>query len=437
MKIGRTICAVLMVILCGIGWVTQASNLLAVKNEYAQAISAAQSYAANGLYQKAIQSYTSALSIREDADIRMALVETYEEAYADGVATKAAYQSALETACDLYPKQAEYWERLLRQLCNSGSYNDAYKQLSKAKRAGAESEALDALEIEITYSYSTSGSAYSEIYRSPNGYVVVCSGDGGWGVVAPNGGQAYSCNYRYISPYSDAGTAVFRTDSGTRLLDFSKVVQAILTEDISAARAYGDGLLPVYSDGQWRYFFCAGGEYLLDRYDDVSSFQNGIAAVQQEGMWSLIDTNGGRLSEASFDDVKLYGNGDYCYNDLMVASDGTYGLYHADGTRANDFSAQDMDLYMGGYMAFQDDSGLWGFVDQNGNVVLQPQFCAAKSFSGGLAAVYDGETWGFIREDGTVVIDYQFVDVSYFSQSGVCFVSKVDGTFYTITLRFP
>lgn len=86
------------------------------------------------------------------------------------------------------------------------------------------------------------------------------------------------------------------------------------------------------------------------------------------------------------------------------------------------------------FVASQD--GKWGFIDDEGEIVIKPVFQEAKSFSNGLAAVYDGEKWGFINKDGDLVIDYQFRDVDYFTEDGICFVSTYEDLYYMITLRF-
>jgi len=66
------------------------------------------------------------------------------------------------------------------------------------------------------------------------------------------------------------------------------------------------------------------------------------------------------------------------------------------------------------------DTGKWGFIDPQGNYVINPQFDYASSFSEGLAAVRvgDGDTgkWGFIDPQGDYVINPQFDDTSSFSE---------------------
>jgi len=69
-----------------------------------------------------------------------------------------------------------------------------------------------------------------------------------------------------------------------------------------------------------------------------------------------------------------------------------------------------------------EESGLWGFIDPTGKMVIPPQFSMVLaslkgSFSEGLAAVQPKENglWGFIDPTGKMVIPPQFNDASYFS----------------------
>ena len=72
-------------------------------------------------------------------------------------------------------------------------------------------------------------------------------------------------------------------------------------------------------------------------------------------------------------------------------------------------------------------NGKYGFVDENGNWIIEPQFGFADKFSEGLAAVKVAKKWGYIRPDGTWAIKPQFDDVNAFSQ-GLASV-KVDGKY--------
>lgn len=55
--------------------------------------------------------------------------------------------------------------------------------------------------------------------------------------------------------------------------------------------------------------------------------------------------------------------------------------------------------------------GLWGFIDTKGKLVIEPKFVSAAPFSGGMAQVKLGSftsRWGYIDKSGTVVIQPQY-----------------------------
>lgn len=65
-------------------------------------------------------------------------------------------------------------------------------------------------------------------------------------------------------------------------------------------------------------------------------------------------------------------------------------------------------------------SGLYGYVDKNGNWILKPQFNMAKPFSEGLAAVAEDSEWsmwGYIKPDGTYAIKPKFTEAYNFKNN--------------------
>ncbi|MEO0020342.1 MAG: WG repeat-containing protein [candidate division WOR-3 bacterium] len=58
----------------------------------------------------------------------------------------------------------------------------------------------------------------------------------------------------------------------------------------------------------------------------------------------------------------------------------------------------------------------WGYIDKTGNLVINPQFDDAWSFSEGLAVVQIGDKLGYIDKTGNLVISPQFAFASAFSE---------------------
>jgi hypothetical protein len=58
----------------------------------------------------------------------------------------------------------------------------------------------------------------------------------------------------------------------------------------------------------------------------------------------------------------------------------------------------------------------WGFINDKGLYVINPQFDQAHGFIKGLSAVKKGTKWGFINESGNLVINCTFSDAEDFSR---------------------
>ncbi len=65
----------------------------------------------------------------------------------------------------------------------------------------------------------------------------------------------------------------------------------------------------------------------------------------------------------------------------------------------------------------------YGYADENGNVVVKPQFTHAYPFEGGKAKVSKGNKWGYIDETGKAVIPIQYDNIEPF-ENGLARVQK-------------
>lgn len=99
-------------------------------------------------------------------------------------------------------------------------------------------------------------------------------------------------------------------------------------------------------------------------------------------------------------------------NIIVKNAEQLYGLCSADGElliepRYRRLSHCDGQLYLA-----CGENGFFGYVDANGNTVIDFQYIKALPFSECYAAVYDGEHWGFINELGECAIEFVFDDVA-------------------------
>lgn len=436
MKLIRFICAICLAVICALGWFSTLLERSSLSTQYASYIQQAESDAGRGLYQKAAQCYQNALALREDSEVRQKLLEVTCKGYEDGSIELRTYLNALQAACDADPKNIAHWETRLELLCQNQRYRDARTVLRAANNAHVTSSRIVELSDQVNYSFTVRGRTYSEVLTSPSGYSTVRREDK-WGILRPDGDEEYECEYVYVGPYGDGSAVLLCSETRHSIFDNHNVVQANLSWNGETAYAGGDGLLPLNNGNGWQYFDIASGAFLNGTYSNASGFQSGRALVKTSTGWCFL-TADGELTQTSFRDIKFYASGEYIFHDRMVAADQNgYGLFNSKGERLGELSASDMDVYMGGPVAFQASNGRWGFAAEDGSVLVEPQYENAKSFSHGLAAVFDGQAWGFINTEQRWVIPAQFADAGYFTSGGVCMVSDIGENYHGIVLRFP
>lgn len=437
MKKVRVVIAVVLIGLIAVGWISQIGNSIALNNKYKAYIASAEAYMEQGLYQKAIIEYDNAYAIKNSNKVLKSQVEAYRLSYQEGTSTSKEYAAILEDYCKTNEKDVEGWKALLTLYVDNSDYKSAYAAVRKCFDLGEKDEDLEKIMDDIIYSFKTSRKTYTQYYRSPNGYYTLYD-DKNWGIMDTTGEWMYECDYLYTGPINQNLESLMVSSLGNRVFDEDGITQAILSKTSDVTKAYGDGYIPMQdSDGKWRFYSCDEDKYVWEKYENVTAFQDEEAFVYDGSKWYCIGIDGKQIGKTKYDDVKMYSNGEYCYSDMFVASqDGKYYLFDKDGEKITESSYEDMDVYLGEYIAYMDKDGKWGFIDDEGEVVIKPAYQDAKSFSNGLAAVYDGKKWGFINKDGDVVIDYQFRDADYFTEDGICFVSTFEDLYYMITLRF-
>lgn len=223
-----------------------------------------------------------------------------------------------------------------------------------------------------------------------------------------------------LYPVCQEGQFLFADADGNRRL--------VPEQLVSSLGPMVSGYAPVSLDGAFGYM---DAELHLQEmhYAKTYAFQEGYALAQQDGGLVLLDSNLQVVRSCPFSSVveDPYGFSS-TYGVIIGNNNGLWSLYGPDGEALTSFSAEEIRLPQerNGLLAFRQDS-LWGFTDQQGNVVIQPSFADAKSFSEGYAAVKIGDKWGYIDETGTAVIDPVFDEAGPISKEGTAFVRNSAG----------
>ncbi len=481
---------VLIISLLAVLMISAWTLTLTVKEEdqgllFAEKRQEAQEYANRGLYEKAVLTYQDALAIEDHAEARMEMLQNANRYYNEDPLYYVTYLGLATESARMYPKLTNFAAHVSKLMTEKEDYQGAYRFLQSQISKGLNSKVAKGFLKEVNYAYKMDMNDYLDfVYADRDGYAVQNSLDEKWGYINLDG---TTTDYRELDLAMAAGgdNVRYLEFRGSRMLvDKDEVIQAYINFEPEKVGIYSEGLIPMKSNGYYNYHNLLG-DIEFGSYDDAGSFRDGLAAVKENGDWYLIDKEGKAISKDTFEDIVIGVDGSHLQDKTFLAKkDGKYHLFlletedskdkktkktkesanaedtesmentenseetamESESTQAPEaltwiirqvdgFEADAVDCLAGGEaFAFKKD-GLWGFADLQGQIIIEPQYKTARSFSNGLAAVSDGEKWGFIAPDGEQIYDYQFGDVSYFNKRKNCFV-KTDGGKWQLLIRF-
>ena len=416
---------VLFIVLISLGWI---SLLLTPKNKVENEIKAhmdqAEDYVNRGLYQKAIEEYDAANQIRDDEriwelklDAHNNLYEWNPDDFYNGFLT------ASEEAAKKYPLNADFQTTLADLYLVKDDYVSAYKSLSKAIEAGNKEQKVLDYRFKVKYAFKLESPRYLDYHSSLNGSFSVCRKKGEWYYLnASDLTNENNKTYAFTGPIGKDGLRLVSFEGRCFLMNSKSVIQGIEKFVPEASGIFADGLIPIKYEGKYHYYDILGDvQFDKESYDYAGSFSNGTAAVCKDNKWFIINKNGEAVDDNVYDDVVLFLDGTYTKNNVKIFKySGKYHLIVKDEERGE---FDDVDILTDDGLIAVCVNGKWGYVDFEGEMKIEPKYLEAKSFSYGLAAVYNGTDWGFINKNDELAIDYQFLDVDYFDSSRNCIIA--------------
>ncbi len=262
---------------------------------------------------------------------------------------------------------------------------------------------------------------------SDNGYIAVES-DGKWGYVDEDGDYVINPKFNTAYGFSKQGHAAVSINGSYGYI--GKDGEYTIAPQYDMAFTFSDdGYAAVKIDGKYGYITTDGTAVIEPEFEYAASFSDGIACVKKNGDYGAIDTEGNFVIEPQFDDIFTFNPAGYA----KVRIGRKYGYVDKQGvykinprfTDIGDFTAERL-------IFAQRSDGKYGFTDENGKFVIQPEYDGAGNFSCGLAPVKVGEVWGYIDTEGNTVIEPSFAQATEFYADGYAVVRNVDSTYLII-----
>ena len=238
--------------------------------------------------------------------------------------------------------------------------------------------------------------------------------------------------YSYLGPFSD-GLAVFSDSDGKwgyLLADMS-----LYLKDLEAATTMQNSVCAIKRGGKWQAYYIAGGKANV-----ISGFDFGDIMMDESycflgGFTSSTDTENITTIRAVF--YARDNSSDPWTPYEIVLVNGDKPSYTVEKLGRNTYS--DVKLFGDTAGAVKTDNG-WIFIDNEGELLEFGEdgakyFANAGSFSCGVAPVSDGYNWGYINELGNFVIEPQYRAAGVMNSQGSAVVWKGDDDYYLLRLR--
>lgn len=431
MKQSKLITILLIMLVIG-GWVlafNETNN--GGKSEYEKHMELAEEYMERKLYQKAIEEYKKANSINNTEESWDLMLTAYEKRYRESTKIYSDYLNSAKKASSSYKKNIDYLLTVANLYLKRDEYTAAYKALDKAVEEGIDDEQVNELLMQVKYAYELNWKSYSGYRTCINKYYAV-NDRGNWSYIKEDGTDTDFKNLLLAGIVGEDGVRVIRNDIRTELVDTDEVVQGILDFSPEDVGVYAEGLIAVKGTEGYAYYNLLGDKQ-FGNYDQAGTFTDGEAAVKQGNKWFLVDEKGNKVSDKVYEDIVLQADQSHIKNEMMIIKqEGYYYFVNKKGKKIGKYS--DVDIITDDELVAVCVEGQWGYVNLEGEEIIPPVFANAKSFSNGLAAVFDGEYWGFINEEGKLVVDYVFLNADYFNSKGKCMVETGEDVWQLLSL---
>lgn len=245
--------------------------------------------------------------------------------------------------------------------------------------------------------------------------------NGKWGYISPEGDLLISYQFSDVG-YFKNGLAMAKTEDGKYVyINISGKTKFVSPFDYSFSPS--GGAICGMIDGLYGYCDTDGQIFIQPQFDMAFDFHEGYAAVKFGGKWGYIGTDGKYSIRPTYDYAS-----DFFGGFAVVRSGSKYGIINTAGTKTAGFLFD--------YIGEPDDKGRYpaksgttsGYINTSGTWVLKTDYEYCYRFTEGVARVYKNGLWGYIDENGNPLVEPVFADCGEYLNGRAPF--SIDGSLW-------
>lgn len=413
---------VLFAALLGLAWAVSLSEAVNNPQEMKEHLEKAKELEEKGIYVDAIEEYESALEYdpeNEDIHLKMA-----KAALNSGDSNE--FESVCEEMAENY-QNTEALDLLMAYYVENDYEDKAVKYLKDFTEEYPDNKKAEEWFQKLKGTYTELYCRYEEMGEIVNGTMPFKEEDV-YGIADAQGSELVEAEYKDVFPFSEEGFALVRkTDGKWIYIDEDGQTRKVPDEKYTDLGMFHEGRATAKKDGKYGYLdeeMEPAGKFEWSRLTAVAE---GTGAGKKSGKWQLVNKDGEAKAEEGYEGIVIDENG-FCSKQkrIFVKEKNTYHIVNTKGKKIGELTFEDARAFTeDGYAAVCKD-GKWGFVNEDGELVIDYTYEDARSFQNGYAAVMQDELWGYIDEDGNQVIKPQFTEATKFSSEGTAAVKAED-----------
>ena len=293
---------------------------------------------------------------------------------------------------------------------DGGRYDEAFDAFRRGIEKTGSEDIINEYE-QCRYKYFNGYTTYEDV-KPIHEKTLGVQKDGLWGIVTLEGKTIIPCEYEKISVFS-GDRAIVKKDDEIYAIDQYNNRLALLKETVYDFGNYAGDRIAILTDDGWKR---ATGDFQIGTmaFEQIGTYSGEHAAAKQDGKWGLIDMSSTWLVPAEYDELMMDELGRSYAQGAAFAKkgDGVYLIINGEQTGeayedAKPFGDE-------GYAAVK-KGGLWGYINNSGELMIDYQFEEALSFGQHLAAVKQDGLWGYISLYGKMAIEAEYLQAKSFA----------------------
>ncbi len=271
-----------------------------------------------------------------------------------------------------------------------------------------------------------------EYMRSINLYVASIKTINGvkWGYINSSGELIIKPVYSQAYDFGDNQLAIVTSRELSGIINTSG--KYVVEPKYFSINEFSEGLAVAFDKKGAKVIDEKGREIPTKAYDYISQFKDGRAKVAKtgsDGSWTYgyIDRQGKEVIPIKYKEAQDFKNG----KAVVKVQDGYYAIIDLNGNILNTFKYAVVGNIGEGLLSFKrEEEGKFGFIDENGNVIIPPKFSSAEDFSNGRAVVNMSDdytnNYGLIDRKGNFVISPKYNEIQLLDEERLAVGIAID-----------